>query len=497
MLSAESEQILRRFGQAVQTATSLAGQGKIQLTPQYLEKLTKPKDGDMWSVSMLFKYGPKGDKWDAKVLSAVGGAMLDWRSQQQMRPGYSPPSMTIGGYVPGGYVESDHPWYENLGLNVSYISVGADDAAARIRGIAANDPSLVLMQRVSENAAASRQLLTGPDGAKHAKALVDDKWHTPGSQSFNDAQWPAAVITAATTDRTGHPTESAQAAANIINAGAAEYGEEKNKSAYDTSQYPVPAGITRALAQVFAAYVPDFAASHGMGKDQPAAAATGTDNAGRLIVGHQTASNFLSMIMQNKDDAGNVVNAVNAQISLTAARGMDSPEAQTYLENLAELQGGVTTAAHHVGLDAEKLKDEANKKTVLWVDSLGGAVTAIPGLPIEGEWVQMAIAGALPAIKESFSTDNAQKYQEGAEITFYDDQSAMRLPLLRGLLIGGKIEPPQGHPEWANGQINLKTAGDLTDFNSWWQQVARQQGGRLDRFDDGMRTAFDRGNSAG
>ncbi|MGX9229487.1 hypothetical protein ACWV95_31270 [Streptomyces albus] len=41
-----------------------------------------------------------------------------------------------------------------------------------------------------------------------------------------------------------------------------------------------------------------------------------------------------------------------------------------------------------------------------------------------------------------------------------------------------------------------KTPGDLTDFNSWWQQVARQQGGQLDRFDDGMRTAFDRGNSA-
>ncbi|CAM3248211.1 hypothetical protein ACH4LN_27105 [Streptomyces albus] len=496
VLSQESEQILARFGQAVQAATSLAEQGKIKLSPTYLEALTKPKGGDMWSVAMLFKYGPKGDKWDAKVLSSVGGAMLDWRSKQQMRPDYSPPSMNIGGYVPGGYVEGDNPWYESLGLNVSYLSVGSGDAAVRIRGIAANDPSLILMQRVGENADASRQLLTGPDGARHAKALVNDKWHTPGPQSFNDAQWPAAVIIAATTDRKGHPEQSAEAAANVINAGAAEYGAEKGKNEYQKTQYPVPAGITRALAQVFATYVPDFAESHGMPKDQAAAAATGKDNAGRLIVGHQTALNFLSMIMQNKDDAGNVVNAVNAQVSLTAARGMDSPEAGTYMENLAELQGEVTAAGHQVGLDAEKLKDEANKKTVLWVDSLGAAVTAIPGIPVQGEWVQTAIAGALPAIKDSFSVDNAQKYQEAADIKFYDDRSAMRLPLMRGLLLGGKIKPPEGHPEWANGQISLKTPGDLTDFNSWWQQVARQQGGQLDRFDDGMRTAFDRGNSA-
>ncbi|MGX9229489.1 hypothetical protein ACWV95_31280 [Streptomyces albus] len=159
VLSQESEQILARFGQAVQAATSLAEQGKIKLSPTYLEALTKPKGGDMWSVAMLFKYGPKGDKWDAKVLSSVGGAMLDWRSKQQMRPDYSPPSMNIGGYVPGGYVEGDNPWYESLGLNVSYLSVGSGDAAVRIRGIAANDPSLILMQRVGENADASRQLL--------------------------------------------------------------------------------------------------------------------------------------------------------------------------------------------------------------------------------------------------------------------------------------------------------------------------------------------------
>ncbi|MFI8853147.1 hypothetical protein [Streptomyces sp. 891-h] len=496
VLSKDSQEILARFGLAVQSATSLAEDGKIQLPANYLDKLTSPPNGDMWSVGMLFQYGPKGDKWDPKVLSSVGGAMLDWRSKQQMRPNYSAPSTNIAGYVPGGYVESDNPWYDNLGLDVSYITAGADDAAARIQAIAANDPSVILMQRVSENADASRLLLTGPDGAKHAKVLVDDKWHTPGPQSFNEAQWPAAVITAATTDRAGHPKESVEAAANVINAGAAEYGDEKKKSDYDKSQYPVPSQITHALAQVFATYVPDFAQSHGMPKDQAAAPATGTDSNGMLIVGHQTALNFISMIAQNSGDAGHLVNSVNAQISLTSAKGMDSPDATTYLTNLAELQGVVTAGAYQTGLDSKKLQDEANKKAQLWIDSVGGAVTSIPGLPVGAEWVQTAITAGLPAVKESFSTDNAQKYAEEAGTKFYDDQSSMRLPLMQGLVISGQIEPPEGHPEWANGQIKLEDAGDLTDFNSWWQQVARQQGGKLDGFDDDMRDAFERGNSA-
>lgn len=496
VLSSDSQEILASFGLAVQSATSLAEQGEIQLPANYLDKLTSPPNGDMWSVGMLFQYGPNGDKWDPKVLSTVGGAMLDWRSGQEMRPNYSEPTILGTGYVPGGYVESDNPWYDNLGLDVSYLTVGADDAADRIQAIAANDPSVILMQSVSENPDASRLLLTGPDGDDHAKALVDEKWHTPGPQSFNEAQWPAAVITAATSDRTGHPTESVEAAANVINAGAAEYGDEKNKSEYDKSQYPVPGQITHALAQVFATYVPDFAQSHGMPEGQAAAPATGADNAGMLIVGHETALNFISMIAQNSGDAGHLVNSVNAQISLTAATGMESPEVQTYLNNLAELQGVVTAGAHQTGLDAEKLTDEANKTTVLWVDSVGGAITSIPGLPPGAEWVQTLITAGLPAVKESFSTDNAQKYQEGAGSKFYDDQSSMRLPLVQGLVLSGQIEPPENHPEWANGQITLDDAGDRTDFNSWWQQLAGQPDLHLDDFDDEMRDAFERGNSA-
>ncbi|MGP3974156.1 hypothetical protein ACTWQF_08925 [Streptomyces sp. 8N114] len=501
VLSQESEQILSRFGQALQTATSLAEQGKIQLLPNYMQKLTHPPGGDMWSVGMLFKYGPKGDKWDPKVLSTVGGAMLDWRSKQEMRPSYTPSQVIPGaryGYIPGGYAGDENAWYQSLGLKVSGITLNADDVAASLRGITANDPSIALMQRVSENGDASRQLLTGPDGSRHAKTLVDNKWQTPGPQPLDDAKWPAAVITAATMDRTGHPKESAEAAANVINAGSTEYGDEGKTSAYEKEQYPgLPPGITRALSQVFAAYVPDFAQSHRM-PNQPAAPATGgEENVGTLIVGQPTSLNFLGLIMKNnKDESGNVVNAVNSQISVAAALGLDRPEAQTYLKNLAELQGVVTATAERNGLKEAQLKDEANKKSLLWANTVTGAIGAIPGLPDAGQWIQAAIAGGMPAVRESYSTDNAAKYEQQAKTTSFEAQSAMRLPLLRGLVASGQIKPPSNHPEWANGQIQIQSQQDVTDLNSWWKIVAPQQGGRLDNFDDEMATAFNRGQTA-
>jgi hypothetical protein len=493
VLSKESEEILARFGQGVQAATTLAQQGKIQLPPDYLKKLTQPADGDMWSVGMLFKYGPPGDKWDSTVLSAVGGAMLDWRSANQMRPNYSAPGVSGTGYIPGGYVEDKNAWYKSLGLSVDYISVGSGDAAQRIQGIDANDPSLILMQRVSENADASRKILTGPDGPKHAQVLVSDKWHTPGPQSFDDAKWPAAVITAATTDRKNHGKESAEAAINIINAGAAEYNKEKGKNDYEKSQYPVPAGITHALSQVFATYVPDFAASSGLPNDQQARLAGDDTEPPMILVGRKTTEDFLSQIMQNRDDAGNVVNAVNAQMSLTAARGMDSPDAQTYLQNLAELRGEVSAAGKHVNLDAAALIDAANKNKVMWLNAIGGGLSSVPDLPTGVGWIQVAISAGLPIVTEQYSTDNAANVESNSKAQFFDDSTSMRVAVVQGLALSGKIQPPANHPEWANGNIELKTVDDKTDFDRWWLQVAREQGGKLDNFDDNMRDSFNRG----
>lgn len=489
VLDKESEGVLAQFGQGVQAATSLAADGKITLPPDYLTKLTQPAKGDMWSVGMLFKYGPPGGQWDAHVLSEVGGAMLEWRGTREMRPDYSAPNMSTGGY--GGYVQGKNAWYKSLGLDVDYIKVGPDDAATRIAGIDANDPSLVLMQRVSENANASRQLLTGPSGAKHAAILVSDTWHTPGPQSFDDAQFPAAVIRAATLDRQGHPKESAEAAANLVNAGGEEYKKEKGKSDYDRSQYPVDKEITRALSVVFQAYVPDFANSTGISQ-QPASASQD----GRIVLDHQHAEDFLSMIMLNHDEAGNVVQAINAQISLTSQRGLGDADAQTYLKNLAELRGEVSEAGKQVDLDAAALTDAAHAKELLWFNIIASGAAAIPNptSALTPNWIQAAIWAGIPYVGSKFSTGNAATVESGSKSIMFDDAASMHLPLMQGLVRSGEIAPPPGHPEWADGDITFSNERDRTEFNQWWVDTKRQQGGRLDNFDDDMRDGFKRGS---
>lgn len=492
VLSQASEKILAEFGQGVQAATTLAQQGKIQLPSGYLQKLTQPTGGDMWSVSMLFKHGPPGDKWDSTVLSAVGGAMLDWRSKQEMRPGYSAPDFSIGS--PGGYVEDKKAWYKSLGLSVDYLTVGSGDAANNIPGIDANDPSLILMQRVSENADASRALLTGNDGATHARELVSYKWQTPGPQSFDDAKWPAAVITAATSDRTNHSEQSMQAAVNIINAGADEYNVEKGLDGYTKEQYPgtPPTAITHALSLVFSDYVPDFAASHGLPNDQRAKPAGDSTDPYMLLVGRQTTEDFLSEIMRNKADAGNIVNAVNAQMSLTAARGMNTSDAQTYLQNLAELRGEVSAAGKHVNLDAAALVDAAHQNQIMWLNAVGGFVASIPAnVPLD--FVKATIWGALPIASAAYSTNNAAAVEQNSKAQFFDDSTSMRVAVVQGLALSGKVQPPANHPEWANGNIVLTSEDDKTDFDRWWLKIASQNGGQMDNFDDHMRDGFNRG----
>ncbi|MEU6070396.1 hypothetical protein ABZ864_39650 [Streptomyces sp. NPDC047082] len=488
VLSKESEGIVAQFGQGVQAATSLAKDGKITLPPNYLDKLTKPDGGDMWSVGMLFKYGPDGDKWDPHVLSAVGGAMLDWRQKNPMRPDYVAPDLRSGGY--GGYVEGkDDYWYKSLGLSVDYLK-GSKGVDAKIAAIDANDPSLALMQRLSQNADASRLVLTGPDGANHAAALVSDKWATPGPYSFDDAKFPASVIRLATLDRQHHAKESAEAAANLINAGAAEYAKEKNKNDYDKSQYPVNKGITQALSTVFQAYVPDFANSTGISNQ----AADAKD--GRIVMDRQHAEDFLSEIMQNHDEAGNVVQAINAQISLTAQQGLNNADADTYLKNLAELRGEVSAAGKQVNLDAAALTDAAHTKELLWFNIIASGAAAIPNptTQLTQNWIQAAIWAGIPYADSKFSTNNAANVEAGSKSIMFNDATSMHVPLVQGLVRAGKIQPPHDHPEWADGNITFRNDRDRTDFNQWWVDIKKQQGGLLDNFDDDMRDGFKRGS---
>ncbi|MEU7383863.1 hypothetical protein AB0A91_28480 [Streptomyces sp. NPDC042207] len=492
VLSEDSQRVLSEYASGVNRVFKLQEAGKIPPNLDYLKCLTAPQNGDMWSVGMLFKYGPDGNSWDPKVLSAVGGAMLDWRKNRQMRPTYSNGQVTGAGYVTGGYVDPDDPWYKSIGLAHSYVSEGMDDALDRVEAIDANDPSLILMERVSENAEASRRLLNGSNGPRHAQQLVDDHWATPGLQS-EDAKWPSAVIRAAISDRQHHTKASAEAAANIINAGTEKYETDKKKSDFEKEQYPVNLEISKALSNAFQSYVPDFAASTGVSQKD----ATVNDD-GTITVGRAPAKAFLSEIMKNRDEAGNVVQAINAQISLTSQHGISGDEG-TYLKNLAELRGEVSAAGHDVNMDEAALRDAEHAKQLLWFNIISSGVAAVP-LPanpakfaLGSSWVQAAIWAGIPYGGSKFPAGEVDQVESHYKEIKFSDSTSMQIPLLQGLVRSGDIEAPANHPEWANGDIVIRNDADRAAFNQWWMKVKSENHGQLDNFDDDMRDSFSRG----
>ncbi|MGW6708652.1 hypothetical protein ACWGDE_27700 [Streptomyces sp. NPDC054956] len=488
----DSERIIGLYSTGLNRIFTLQQEGKIPADPAYVKALTNPANGDMWSVGMLFKYGPSGDQWEPKTLSAVGGAMLDWRDKQQMRPTFTKGGIVGSGYTPDAFVDPKNAWYDSLGLAHSYVTEGRDDALTRVRAIDANDPSIALMQRVGENPDASRFLLNGDDGPKHAQQLVSDHWATPGLQT-EDYKWPATVIRLATNDRQNHPMESAQAAANIINAGAAKFEADKKKSGFEKEQYPDSLEVAKALSNVFQAYTPDFATSTGVSQNGATVNADGT-----IAVGRAPAGAFLSEIMKNRDEAGNVIQAINAQITFTSQNGITGDEG-TYLKNLAELRGEVSVSAHNVNMDEAALRDAEHAKQLLWFNIIasGAAAVPLPGAPaavaLAGKWAQAAIWAGIPYGGSKFPSGEANQVQSDYTGIKFSDSTSMQIPLMQGLVRSGVVQAPPGHPEWANGAIVIRNDADRAAFNQWWIKTKSENHGELDNFDDAMRDSFARG----
>ncbi|MGW7008896.1 hypothetical protein ACWGCW_40550 [Streptomyces sp. NPDC054933] len=499
VLSKDSEKILGQFGQGVSAFFNMESQGKLPMPqPDYLSKLTHPAGGDMWSVGMLFKYGPPGDKWSPNVLSAVSGAMLDWRKSHPALPSYEGQKWAGGLYAPATNNTDDNSWENSLGLGLDR-NTPSGEINQKLSNIIANDPSAILMQRLSENADASRQLLAGDKGSDYAKDLVSDHWHIPGTE-FDESKWPAAVITAATLDRKNHPIESATAAANVINAGADEYNLEKNKDESDKTKYPIPTEITHALSQVFSAYVPDFANSHRMPNAQIASPPRPGDDPPIVIVGRSTTEAFLSEIMQNKDDAGKVVKSLNDQIAWTASQDLSSQGARTYMQDLAELRGEVSAAGKQVKLNEATLMDAAHTGDQVNWNAIGAGLASVP-FTSDIPWKQTtadvakgAIWVALALTSSHYSTDNAANVESDAKKQFYDDSLTMRIPVVQGLIRSGQPLPqPPGHPEWLTGNITVSSQDDFSAFDRWWTEIATGKQRSLDKLDTDMATSFNNG----
>ena len=477
LISPDSQHLVALYAQGLAAASTMQGKGQIPagtIDMNSFSHLSDPKD--MWSATMLMKYGPSGDQWDPQFLANAGTAVLKWRHDHMPpRPDYSAPKLSGAGYIPGGYVQNDKLWYQDLGLSVDYISVDGDDVAKRVPAIDANDPALAVLGKIGDNTQASRLLLADPNhGADNAAALVDYHWQTPGPVQFDDSSIVGKVITNATiSDRKDFSQLSATAAANIIHASANEYNTEKGLDDNTKSQWGggLPTPLSNALREVYIGYIPDLSKSSTNFSGDSAHTLQLPDDPNTWIVGTGIGDmrGFMSLIMQNTDNANAMTAATQGYIAKYSSQDINSEGIKAYLQNLAELNGNLAVAGQAVKYNAAAHQDAVNADRIMWLNAVGGFVASVPGVGTLGDWIKAGIWGALPIASSKFSTGNAANANDNAQSAVHDQGVAMREYFLQGMAAAGKIPPPAGHTVGDCEQSTLNLTQQQVD--DWWTQA--------------------------
>ncbi|MDF9814420.1 hypothetical protein [Streptomyces sp. SPB162] len=510
VLNKDSEKLLAQFGQATKVMSDLAVQGKYpHPAPDYLAALTSPPGGDMWSVGMLFKYGPSGDTWNPKVLSDVGGAMLDWRAKQlsgrtSMRPDYMPRTGSAGYY--GFYTSPGiNNWYQSLGLDPRYTD--PDGGPALVAAIEANDPSVALMNRVGENAQASRALLTQPDGAglRHAEQLVDYQWQTPGAHGPHDESDPIRrVLTLAATDRSAaNQDQSGIAADNILTAAAKEQGifagrdDSDKKEQYQT----YPQGTAVALAAITATWAKDLGATSLTATD----GTHGYDLRDHVLVSNATDLTKAMQLFAKDNPGAAAMFDVTLHEQVSEAAG--SKDATDQLTNMGNLAGLFTKAKVGNKYTQAQQLDEKHKFNTYLLTTAGSLFGYIPApTAAAGETLSKGMEAAAKGLKYSqnlvtlgrtvtapqtdpFSVDNAGKQEKVNEAEAKQEYRSFSASIVQGLIRSGQIPPPTNRP-WYNAQTGTLAphAVDDPDFQGWWSNTQ----GRADYLND-FKSGFDTG----
>ncbi|WP_335980869.1 MULTISPECIES: hypothetical protein [Streptomycetaceae] len=495
LLSKESVAAMAQFGQATQTLADLAVKGDYpHPAPDYLAPLTHPTDDDAWSIGMLLKYGPSGDKWNAQVLSDISGGMLDWREKQgAMRPDYE---MFPGGGAYPGYYGDGKAWFDDLGLTGAVGSKsGADQTVAAIR---ANDPVLAVLDRLGDNAQGSRDLLGQNTAASkgYAADLLEYNWQTTSrTGTVDDSEPIGRVLTLAASDRSpDFADQSGQAAYNILAAAAKENStfagrSQKEQLAYFT--YPQSTAV--ALAGITATWADQLGASSKIAGSQAGGYST-TEHG--LVLPHDDLQAAMELFTRDDPSAAAMFDtAMHAQLSDAAGSSDD-------ITNLGNMIGLFTKAKNNISYSAAQQLDEQHKANLAVLNTAGVLFsgTSLPKgvtdkVVTKGFKYSQTLATWGRSVKapttDPFSTDNAAAQQAVNSKDAKDVEKAYAPALAQGLIRSGKIPAPAGQT-WYDPKTQTVSpdAWQNTDFTSWFTgtSVASTTNGVMGDLDSGFRT---------
>ncbi len=479
VLNKASTDILAKFGDSLAAATKL--QTSRQL-PDLTETFTKPQD--MWSASMLLKYGPDGSDWDPTFLGAMSDAVLHWGADREVMPRFSPPDIGYG--VTEFMYNPADPWYAELGLTEDVP--GDPDLYQQMaiaQTVADNDPRLAVLARLAQNQTAARDLLSGSNGAFAAGQLVSKQWQLPEGYGDNSAT-PAAVIIEAT-DITGDKDRdlaAAQDAARVFQASVDNYTPAVEPT-YGLGA--LPPKLANALAKVAGNYAPELADSvENNAADLGFTALTNGDGRPTVLT-NPTALNVLlhSFMSGNPAAAGTFRGLVHADITTVALHGQPSDTATTdILDKLGRLDGSISNVMSDLTYRPAQLADAQAVQDSMYVWTIAGLagplIPAEPLLPdVVSKLVSMANGGGSAFLSYQFPTDHATNVEITAQNADSKEERYLRVPVAEGLIKAGRIPPPNA-TWYHDGHIDLKNDQDMQEFDRWRAELPSAEKTLLD-----------------
>jgi hypothetical protein len=476
VLSPADQQILATFG------TGLAAADKAGLSPQAVQQIVNAPD--LWSASMLIKFGPPGSAYATQEGSGAQAqpsllAQLTEHVFEAQQAGHI--QLPLGGW-----------------------SVGIDDATQIENALAAFDPLSALLQRDAENKDAAWQVLGGKDGNAIANMLLNNPYnkytYSNVTNPYGSGKFPptftgygptqkldgmelvylnwlpdqtvANFLDAATsagrgTGNAGDPINpyrlSAQAAMNIIDNTPAPYSEN------GTPQPSFSPAVQKALDDTFLRYLPDIAASSGYGGTGSFAIQDGNQRNGPWVikVADGQLSSFLMQLSADPTNYGYIKAAVANKMGVALGmqlNGFTGPTQADPFKDLASLYGRLVTEEGNLHFSAAQQQDAENAELNAMISFGEGFIGDIPVVGGTASKVlsydQQLAALGFPQIPQ-FSTDNGAAALQQARQNFSDAQLKAMIPLIQGLVQQGIITP---QPSWyANGQIIPNN-----QFWQWW-----------------------------
>lgn len=480
VLTKSDQQILATFGQGLAIADK-AG----TLTPVAVQAIANAPD--IWSSTMLAKFGPPGSAW---------------ATSEPKGPG-NPGGISLLGLMTQNLYHDLQTGSIHIPLGGGSYRYGPQDQQQLQDTLAQWDPMSAMLQADAQNRNAAWQVMGGPDGNGMAQMLLNavhgdlpnlDGRFVQGAPNSNGQypgfftmeppgkpiSWDTGAVILGTPNQTavGHFLDaatsaprgsgpdagySARAAVNIIgNLMGPITDNGKISPGYEPA-------IQQALTNTFLRYLPDIAASSRAPVNLSAAAQDPYVQGSPWQI--NLSQDQLSTLIQNLSStpqsygylkgivAAKMGTVLGMQLNGLTAGNSDLPA------QFASLYGRFTTEASNLHYTAAQQLDAQNaalNSLISFGESEVGSIPLIgPTASKALSWDQQLQFLGVPQIPQ-FSTDNAANAIQQGRQTFSDQQMMTMIPLVQGLVQQGIIKPD---PSWyQNSQIVPNQA-----FDQWWK----------------------------